>query len=362
MTHLPSTHKAIVLQTSSSNKTPIWHQASILDQPLGLPRKDELTIKIISFSFNHRDLWIRKGLYPKIQSPSILGSDCTGIVIEPIEHPLHGHQVLLYPAINWLKDSKGPDVKGKSFGILGGTNLTEGLGTFSEYIHIPSSNCIPIPSFLIGPNAAAIPLAGLTAFRSVFTKGKIQSGMNVLITGIGGGVAIFALQFCLAIGARVWVTSGSEEKLKLAKSLGAKDGVNYKQNDWPDRLSSMLPDDEPFLDVVIDSSGGEIIQKCRKVLRDGGCIVSYGSTTGSKMSITMSEVLKNLDIKTTTMGSLSEFQQMINFIEQHQIEPVVYKTLIGFESVEEGFEILKNGQQFGKVVVEISKGETSSKL
>lgn len=368
MTSIPTTHKAIVLQTSLESSSPKWHQTSLQSLPLGSPSNNhsEITIKIISFSFNHRDVWQRKGMYPGILFPSILGSDCTGIVIGPTDHPFYNQQVLIYPAVNWSKDPKGPDMEGRPFGILGGTHLTEGIGTFAEYIHVPSSHCKLVPSFLNGdPKAAAIPLAGLTAYRAVFSKGEIRSGMNVLVTGIGGGVAIFALQFCTAVGATVWVTSGSVEKINQAKALGAKDGVDYKQNDWPSRLASLAmgPDKEPFLDVVIDSSGGDIMQKCRKLLRDGARVVSYGSTTGSNMSITMSEVLKNLEFRTTTMGSLLEFQEMIEFIEKHQIEPVVFKTLIGFESVEEGFEILKNGKQFGKVVVEISKaGSTSPKL
>ncbi|EGG03345.1 uncharacterized protein MELLADRAFT_117356 [Melampsora larici-populina 98AG31] len=362
MTTIPSTTKSIVLQTSLPSETPTWHKTSILDVPLRPRTKDEVTVRIISFSLNHRDVWIRKGLYPGILSSSILGSDCTGIIIDPIDHPLHAQQVLIYPALNWLKDPRGPDIKGKPFGILGGTKLSKGLGTFTEYINVLSSHCKPIPSHMIGPSAACIPLAGLTAYRIVLTKAKIKPNMNVLVTGIGGGVATFVLQFCLALGARVWVSSGSEEKMKLAKDLGAQDGVNYKQNDWPSRLVSLLPEDEPLLDVVIDSSGGDILQKCRKLLRDGGQIVSYGSTTGSPISITMSEVLKNLEIKTSTMGSLQEFHEMIDFIEAHQIKPIIFKTLLGFESVEEAFEILKDGKQFGKVVVEISKGSTSLKL
>lgn len=222
------THQAIVLEKADACTQPTWHPASLREIPLRPRAADQLTVKIDAFSFNHRDVWIRKGLYPGILFPSTLGSDCTGTVVAPAGHSLYGVQVVVYPAVNWHEDSRGPE-PGNVFGILGGTQLTEGVGTFAEYIHAPASHCVPVPSHLSGPRAAAIPLAGLTAFRAAFTKGEVSPGMKVLVTGIGGGVAIFALQFCLAAGAKVWVTSGSEEKLKAAKALGAEGGVIYKQ-------------------------------------------------------------------------------------------------------------------------------------
>ncbi|KAG0150855.1 hypothetical protein CROQUDRAFT_37612 [Cronartium quercuum f. sp. fusiforme G11] len=362
MDSTPTTQKVIVLEKviPSNSLGPIWHHSVLREIPLRTRAEGELTIKISSFSFNHRDVWIRKGLYPSILFPSIIGSDCTGTVVGPVGHSLQGVQVVVYPAVNWLEDSRGPDVPEKPFGILGGTRLTDGVGTFAEYIQVPESSCVPVPSHLSGVHAAAIPLAGLTAFRAVFTKAEVKSGMRVLVTGIGGGVAIFALQLCLAVGAKVWVTSGSEEKLKAAKALGAEGGVNYKQDDWSARLASLLPADRLMLDVVIDSSGGEIIQKCKHILRDGGRLVCYGSTTGAPMKITMAEVLKNLELRTSTMGSLLEFKQMVEFIGKHQIRPVVFKTLSGFEAVEEGFEIINKGEQFGKVVVVISHERPTS--
>ncbi|POW01539.1 hypothetical protein PSTT_12431 [Puccinia striiformis] len=369
MIELPTSQKSIQLieQPSSANGTThktsaVWHEIQIKETPFEIPRpkieneKDQvidnviLTVKVKSFAFNHRDVWIRKGLYPNIQFGSTLGSDCFGTVISPSDHPMYGNDVLVYPAVNWLNDPRGPDVSGKAFGILGGSHETNGVGTFTEYINVPANHCVASPSHLDVMNASSVPLAGLTAFRAVFNKGQIKPSSNILITGIGGGVAIWALQFCVAIGANVWVTSSSEQKINLACKVGAKAGVNYKEDDWPKRLSSLLPTETPFLDVVIDSGGSDIAQKCCKILRPGGIIVNFGCTSGRPLSFTMAEVLKNLELRGCTMGSLKEFKEMVEFVDKHHIRPVVHTVLHGFEQVEEGFQILKAAQQFGKVV------------
>ncbi|PLW05571.1 hypothetical protein PCANC_26736 [Puccinia coronata f. sp. avenae] len=365
MADLPPTYKSIriVERSGAGDGTPSWHDIEIKESPLAIPTpttKDTsnaeivLTIRVKGFAFNHRDVWIRKGLYRNIQFGSTLGSDCMGTVVSPPDHSLYGQDVLVYPAVNWLDDARGgPDVPGKAFGILGGTHDTDGVGSFTEYIHIPASHCVRSPGHLDVVSAPAVPLAGLTAFRAVFQKGQVAPSSNVLITGIGGGVAIWALQFCVAVGAQVWVTSSSEHKIKQACQLGAKGGVSYAEDDWPKPLSSLLPPDNAFLDVVIDSAGADISQKSNRLLRPGGIIVNFGCTSGSPLSFTMAEVLKNLELRGCTMGSLKEFKQMVQFVDKHQIQPVVHKSLCGFEAVEEGFQIMKAGKQFGKIVVVI---------
>ncbi|OAV91613.1 hypothetical protein PTTG_04238 [Puccinia triticina 1-1 BBBD Race 1] len=373
MIQLPKTQKSVqiiqqssVAESTAGKGSAVWHEIQIKESPFEIPERNIeneknqqsddpiLTIKIKSFAFNHRDVWIRKGLYRKIKFGSTLGSDCFGTVISPSDHHLSGKDVLVYPAVNWLNDPRGgPDVPGKEFGILGGTHETDGLGTFTDHINIPASHCVTAPSHLDLMSASAVPLAGLTAFRAVFNKGQVKPSSNILITGIGGGVAIWALQFCVAIGANVWVTSSSEQKIEQACRLGAKAGVNYTEDSWPQRLASLLPSETQYLDVVIDSGGGDIAQKCSKILRPGGIIVNFGCTSGRPLSFTMAEVLKNLELRGCTMGSLKEFKEMVAFVDKHTIQPVVYKTLRGFEQVEDGFQIVKAGQQFGKVVVVI---------
>lgn len=167
-----------------------------------------------------------------------------------------GKRVILAPGRGWQSSPDGPEED--LYGILGGTKHAPN-GTLQEYICVPVSEVEEAPLHLDSIEAAALPLCGLTAFRAAFTKAKVQAGQNVLITGIGGGVALQALAFCAAAGAIVFVTSGSEQKLKAAKELGASAGVSYKSDKWEKELKGLLPSNRPYLDAVIDGAGGDIV-------------------------------------------------------------------------------------------------------
>ncbi|KAG6816080.1 hypothetical protein H0H93_008559, partial [Arthromyces matolae] len=182
-------------------------------------------------------------------------------------------------------------------------------------------------------------------------------GQNVLITGIGGGVALLALQICVAKGASVYVSSGSPEKIQKAEALGAKGGVNYKDKDWPAKLASLLGKGVE-LDLVIDSGGGEIMTQTSRILKHGGRVVCYGMTASSKISFTMREVLKNQRLIGSTMGSHQDLIDATDFLAKHRIVPVISHVLEGLEAAEQGFELMKRGDHFGKIVLKIgSTGE-----
>lgn len=176
--------------------------------------------------------------------------------------------------------------------------------------------------------------------RALFTKGQLTKGQNLLITGIGGGVAQIALQLALAAGANVWVTGGSTEKVQSAiKNLGAKGGALYKDKDWPKQIAKQLPADRPWLDVVLDSAGGAIsAQSIGAGLRSGGRVVCFGMTAQPQIPFTMREVLKNVDVLGSTMGSAQEFRDCIRFVEKHKIIPVIDTVLDGLENAHKGCE------------------------
>ncbi|KAI8594842.1 hypothetical protein EDD21DRAFT_314121, partial [Dissophora ornata] len=218
-------------------------------------------------------------------------------------------------------------------------------------------NFFKAPEHLTDVEAAALPLAGLTAYRAVFTKGQVEKGQNVLITGIGGGVALMALSFCVAAGANVYVTSSDDNKIQKAVRLGAKGGVNYKDPKWDANLQK-LSGGEPF-DVVVDGAGGDGVRAFTKILRMGGIIVSYGMTVKPQVDFSMAAVMKNIDIRGSTMGSRLEFEQMLEFVNTHKLRPVVSQVWQGLESAEEVFELMKNHGQFGKLVLSL---KSSSKL
>ena len=176
-------------------------------------------------------------------------------------------------------------------------------GTLQEYIAYPAADIEEAPLHLTNEEAAALPLCGLTAYRATVTKGHVTDGQNVLVTGIGGGVALNALQFATARGATVFVTSSSEEKLRKAQELGASAGVNYKDPDWEKKLAKLLPKTRPYLDVVIDGAGGDIVNRTSGLLKTGGLIVSYGMTLGPQVPFTIKAVLKNIEVRVSWLNS-----------------------------------------------------------
>ncbi|MFN3432192.1 MAG: alcohol dehydrogenase catalytic domain-containing protein, partial [Candidatus Sericytochromatia bacterium] len=192
------------------------------------PGPGEVLVRLEAAALNHRDVWIRKGLYAGIKVPVILGADGAGEVVavgEGVDDSFVGWRVVINPGLDWGKD---PRVQGPNFRILG---LPDD-GTYAELVTVPASSVHAIPSGLTVEEAAAIPLAGLTAYRALITRGQVAPDEKVLITGVGGGVATFALQLARFNGARVFVTSGLDEKLDRARALGAEGGVNYKESDW----------------------------------------------------------------------------------------------------------------------------------
>ncbi|MDJ0757672.1 MAG: zinc-binding dehydrogenase, partial [Ardenticatenaceae bacterium] len=188
------------------------------DLPQPLPQQGEVLVKLAAASLNHRDVWMTEGLYPKLKSDVIPGSCGAGWAGE--------REVLINPNVEWGENPDYPNQQ--TYTILGmPTN-----GTFAEFIAVDEDRLIDKPDHLTMTEAAALPLAGLTAYRALFTRARVTSGDKVLISGVGGGVALLACQFAISVGAEVYVTSSSEEKIKKAIDLGAKGGANYREEGW----------------------------------------------------------------------------------------------------------------------------------
>ena len=189
---------------------------------------NEVLVALNAAALNHRDLWIQKGQYAGIRFPIILGSDGSGIVSEigaNVDKSWLNKEVVINAGMNW---GNNPRVQAKDYVILG----TPHDGTFAEYVKVDARLLYEKPKHLNFEQAAAFPLAGLTAFRATLKRAQVQAQESVLITGIGGGVALFALQFAVAKGCHVFVSSGDDEKIRKAIQLGAKGGVNYKDPNW----------------------------------------------------------------------------------------------------------------------------------
>ncbi|KAJ7681634.1 NAD-P-binding protein [Mycena rosella] len=353
-TTLPRTTKALVLRKSPPGREPLYHDAVVQEQPLPALKPGEVLVKMSAAAFNHRELWIRKGMYPRIAVGSTFGADGAGTVIAAADaaDPLLKQRVFLTPMHGWESDINGPE---SQYGILGSTAFPP-IGTFSEYVVVPRAEVIPTPGHLSDEEIAAWPLAGVTAWRSIAVLARVEAGQNILITGIGGGVALIAMQLCVAMGASVYVTSGSEDKIAKAVKLGAKGGANYKDAAWPLQIVALVKKHtpaRPTLDAVIDSGGAEIMGKVSAHLKMGGRIVCYGMTAGPTISMTMREVMRGQQLLGTMMGSRADLAAATAFIARHKIVPVVSAVLPGLEAAERGFEMMKTGEQFGKIVVRI---------
>ncbi|MES2733315.1 MAG: zinc-binding dehydrogenase [Bacteroidota bacterium] len=332
-------------------------KASVLDglqQPLVLkdvptptPAAGEALIQLKAAALNHRDVFIQQGQYPGLKFPCILGSDGAGIVTcvgKDVDESWLGREVIINPGLLWGNNPKYPS---KSFRILG---LPDD-GTFAEYIRIPSSQLYAKPTHLSFEEAAAIPLAGLTGFRALYSRADVQPNDKVLITGIGGGVALCVLQFALASAAQVYVTSSSDAKIEQAKKLGAVGGINYQADDWSKQLKTWTQN-EGF-DVIIDSAGGEGFGKLIELAAPGGRIAIYGGTHGNWKDVSPQRVFyKQLNIFGSTMGSPQEFQSMLNFIEEKQLHPVIDR-IFPLAEAEQAMRRMEKAEQFGKLVLKM---------
>ena len=206
-----------------------------------------------------------------------------------------------------------------------------------------------MPEHLDWEQAAALPLAGLTAWRTLFSRCQLKKGEKVLITGIGGGVALTAMQLAIASDAEVYVTSGSSEKIDRAISLGARGGANYQEAGWEKNLKLQ----SGGFDVIIDSAAGDGFALLPGVCNPGARIGLYGGTLGKVNGLSMQIVFwKQISILGSTMGSPSEFEAMLNFVQKHRIIPVV-DSVFPLKEGANAFEKLKSGTQFGKIVLTI---------
>lgn len=310
----------------------------------------EALVRIHAASLNHRDVWIQKGQYAGLKYPIVPGSDGAGVVVETMQsqgtshREWRGREVIINPSLSWGKASKFQDPK--TFHILG----LPDSGTLAEYVKVPIGNLVEKPAHLSFEEAAALPLAGVTAYRASMRRAEVQAGEKVLITGIGGGVALFAFQFALAAGALVYVTSGSDEKLKKALAMGATGAVNYKDADWVRQLRELAED----FDVTIDGAGGDGINDLLDLAAPGSRIVLYGATQGNPSNLVTRRIFwKQLNVLGSTMGSPEDFDAMAGFVGQHTIRPVVDR-IFEFEEGESAFRWMEAEKQFGKIVVKIS--------
>lgn len=333
-------------------QAPYQLQTNHLERPE--PMEGEALVRIKAASLNRRDQWIREGKYPGIKTEVTLGSDGCGVVELVGSNDYEdwiGKEVIINPNINWGDD---PKHQSKDYTILG--NPVH--GTFASYLCIPMDRLHLKPNHLTYQEAAALPLGGLTAYRAVVTQGLIAKDETVLISGFGGGVAQFAFQFAIALGAKVYVSSGDEYKLQLARKMGAAGAVNYKNENWQQELMKL----SGGFDCAIDSAGGNQLNNIVRMMKHSGRIICYGATLGRPEHLDLHRIFYyQLRLQGSTMGNDKEFVDMVEFVEKHQIKPVV-DTVIPFKDVVTAFDRMRDGLHFGKIVLQIEDESIMGKL
>ena len=319
------------------------NELSLVDIEQPVPAQGQVRVKLNAAAINKRDYWISVGKYPDIKSGTTLGSDGAGIVDalgEGVSKTWLDKAVVINPNVDWGDDLQ---VQGKDYKILG----MPVDGTFAEYIVVGVDRLVTLPTHLSFEEGASLPLAGLTAYRACFHHGKVKKGMQVLISGFGGGVAHFAFKFALAIGAEVSITTGHPENMEIARNLGATHQFNYTDPDWIKTAAEQAGG----FDVIIDSAGGDQFNNLIKLLKPAGKVVFYGASNGLPTSLDLYRLFwKQGTIQGSTMGSDQEFKAMISFVEQHSIAPLI-SSKYAFMHIEHAIKQMKNTGNPGKTVV-----------
>ena len=297
------------------------------------PAPGEVLLELRCAALNRRDLLVTRGVYP-FPLPLIPGSDGAGVRRDT------GEEVVILPGLGWGPGEAAPAPEHQ---ILGGPRD----GTYAELIALPAENLYPKPAGLSWEEAAAFPLAALTAYRALFTRGGLRAGETVLVLGAGSGVSAFAVQLAVQAGARVLVTSSSDEKIERARELGAETGVNYATTaEWPAAVKEL-----GGADVVVDSVGSTW-QQSLECARPGGRVVVFGATGGTEVQLQVRPFyFGQLSLLGTLMGSPREFDRLLRMMSEASWRPVI-DTVFPLAETEAAHARLE-GDHFGKIVLAV---------
>ena len=313
-------------------------------------RAGEVLVRLQAATLNQVDLYMRNsGAGITHSLPQIMGVDGAGIVeeVEANETLLSpGQRVVLYPSVSCGRCEfcqRGEGVLCTRIQWLG----EHRDGTFAQWISVPAENVFPLPPSLNFMQAAAMGVNHLTAWRMVFTKARLEPWETVLVFGIGGGVSLAAMQLARTIGARVIVTSREDNKLERALAMGADHGINSRTQDVAKAVMSYTGG--RGVDVVIENVGEAVWSAAMKSLVRGGRLVTCGATSGDQPPADLRRIfIRQLQILGSTGGDLSEFRNLLAFVERHRIVPVIDSEFT-MDHVHEALSRLESGQQFGKV-------------
>jgi NADPH:quinone reductase-like Zn-dependent oxidoreductase len=300
--------------------------------PDPVPGEGEVLVELRFAGVNRRDVLVSGGTYP-FPLPLVPGSDGAGVRRDT------GEEVVVYPGFGWPRGEAHPP---QPLGILGGPRD----GTYAELVALPAENLFPKPRRLTWEEAAAFPLAALTAYRALFSRARVQPGETVLVLGAGSGVSTLAVQLAVQANARVLVTSSSDEKIARAKDLGAEAGVNYATSlDWPAAVKEL-----GGADVVLDSVGSTW-QQSLDCVRMGGRVVVFGATGGTEVGLQVRPFyFGHHSLLGTMLGSPDEMEGLLRMVDGGSWRPVI-DSVDPLADAPAVLERLVSGSHFGKLVL-----------
>ncbi len=314
----------------------------VADVPELVPAPGEVVVDLRAAALNRRDLRVVAGGWPGVSAPLVPGSDGAGVVRAlgtGVSGLAEGDEVIIQPGVDWGDD---PRILGPAFKILGGPDD----GTFAEQVRVPAANVFAKPKRLDWQQAAALPLAGLTAWRALFTRGGLRSGQTVLILGAGAGTSTFGVQFAHAAGARVLVTSGSPEKIARSLELGAEAGFDYRESGWE---QAVVERSGGGVDLVIDSAG--TWQASLSCVRAGGRVVVFGGTVSQSAELDVRGFyFRQVELVGTMMGSPLDFRAMLRACEAQSWTPLV-DSARPLAQAPDALRRMAANEHFGKLVL-----------
>jgi NADPH:quinone reductase-like Zn-dependent oxidoreductase len=317
---------------------------------------NQVLLRVRAAALNRLDLFVTAGLPGvNLEFPHVVGSDGAGLVVETGEAVRQfrpGDRVMINPGLTCgacPACAEGEHSLCAKLRVVG----EHCSGTAAEYVVVPAENLAPIPPAMPWPQAAAFSLATLSAWRMLVTRARLEAGETLLIWGIGGGVALAALQIAKLIGARTIVTSGSDAKLDVARGLGADVALNHRTADVVAEVRQHTSG--RGADVVADSVGEQTWTGSLRALRRGGRLVLCGATTGPMVSLDLRRLFwHQWSILGSTLGNRQEYAEIVRHAAQGRLWPVVDRVV----PLPEGpiaFERLQRGDQLGKLVIEVAQ-------
>jgi NADPH:quinone reductase-like Zn-dependent oxidoreductase len=316
----------------------------------------EVLVRIEAMALNRLDLFVMEGLPGANYSfPHIVGSDGAGTVHrvgDGVERFHPGDRVMINPA---LACGRCPTCRAGEQSLCDQLSVLgeHRSGTAAEYIVVPVENLAAVPAGMAWPEAAAFSLATLTAWRMLTTRARLQPGETVLVVGIGGGVALAALQVAHLLGARTIVTSGEDAKLDAAKRLGAHYLINYRKLDVATEVRGLT--EGRGADLIVDSVGEQSWSASLRSLRRGGRLVVCGATTGPNVSLDLRRLFwHQWSLLGSTLGSQREYAEIVALAGEGKLWPVVDRVVPLADAVG-AYQRMSRGEQFGKLVIEVAQ-------